>query len=142
MRVVTHGEAETMEFAKSLTDRFSAGTVVCLNGQPGAGKTHFVKGVLSALGYAGEVTSPTFAVCHRYEKGLPFPVLHYDLYRIADEDDLCSVGFFEDVNERNCVFIEWSALADAYLETEPVRINIGYGNAPDERIITAEGHGL
>lgn len=142
MKVVTRGEEQTMAFAKSLTPLFSAGTVVCLNGQPGAGKTHFVKGVLSALGYGGEVTSPTFAVCHRYEKGLPFPVLHYDLYRITDEDDLYSVGFFEDVNERNCVFIEWSELADAALETEPIRINIEYGSAPDERIITAEGHGL
>ncbi len=142
MKVVTHGEAQTMEFAKSLTTHFSAGTVVCLNGQPGAGKTHFVKGVLAALGYRGEVTSPTFAVCHRYEKGLPFPVLHYDLYRITDEDDLYSVGFFEDVNEKNCVFIEWSELADGVLETEPIRINIEYGSAPDERIITAEGNGL
>ena len=139
MKVVTHGEAQTMEFAKSLTPHFSAGTVVCLNG---AGKTHFVKGVLAALGYRGEVTSPTFAVCHRYEKGLPFPVLHYDLYRITDEDDLYSVGFFEDVNEKNCVFIEWSELADGVLETEPIRINIEYGSAPDERIITAEGNGL
>lgn len=142
MKVVTHGEAQTMEFAKSLTPHFSAGTVVCLNGQPGAGKTHFVKGVLAALGYRGEVTSPTFAVCHRYEKGLPFPVLHYDLYRITYEDDLYSVGFFEDVNEKNCVFIEWSELADGVLETEPIRINIEYGSAPDERIITAEGNGL
>ena len=142
MKVVTHGEAQTMEFAKSLTPHFSAGTVVCLNGQPGAGKTHFVKGVLAALGYRGEVTSPTFAVCHRYEKGLSFPVLHYDLYRITDEDDLYSVGFFEDVNEKNCVFIEWSELADGVLETEPIRINIEYGSAPDERIITAEGNGL
>ena len=142
MKVVTHGEAQTMEFAKSLTPHFSAGTVVCLNGQPGAGKTHFVKGVLAALGYRGEVTSPTFAVCHRYEKGLPFPVLHYDLYRITDEDDLYSVGFFEDVNEKNRVFIEWSELADGVLETESIRINIEYGSAPDERIITAEGNGL
>ena len=142
MKVVTHGEAQTMEFAKSLTPHFSAGTVVCLNGQPGAGKTHFVKGVLAALGYRGEVTSPTFAVCHRYEKGLPFPVLHYDLYRITDEDDLYSVGFFEDVNEKNCVFIEWSELADGVLETESIRINIEDGSAPDERIITAEGNGL
>ena len=142
MKVVTHGEAQTTEFAKSLTPHFSAGTVVCLDGQPGAGKTHFVKGVLAALGYRGEVTSPTFAVCHRYEKGLPFPVLHYDLYRITDEDDLYSVGFFEDVNEKNCVFIEWSELADGVLETEPIRINIEYGSAPDERIITAEGNGL
>ena len=142
MKVVTHGEAQTMEFAKSLTPHFSAGTVVCLDGQPGAGKTHFVKGVLAALGYRGEVTSPTFAVCHRYEKGLPFPVLHYDLYRITDEDDLYSVGFFEDVNEKNCVFIEWSELADGVLETESIRINIEYGSAPDERIITAEGNGL
>ena len=142
MKVVTHGEAQTMEFAKSLTPHFSAGTVVCLNGQPGAGKTHFVKGVLAALGYRGEVTSPTFAVCHRYETGLPCPVLHYDLYRITDEDDLYSVGFFEDVNEKNCVFIEWSELADGVLETEPIRINIEYGSAPDERIITAEGNGL
>ena len=98
MKVVTHGEAQTMEFAKSLTPHFSAGTVVCLNGQPGAGKT--------------------------------------------DEDDLYSVGFFEDVNEKNCVFIEWSELADGVLETEPIRINIEYGSAPDERIITAEGNGL
>ena len=97
---------------------------------------------MAALGYRGEVTSPTFAVCHRYEKGLPFPVLHYDLYRITDEDDLYSVGFFEDVNEKNCVFIEWSELADGVLETESIRINIEYGSAPDERIITAEGNGL
>ena len=114
MKVVTHGEAQTMEFAKSLTPHFSAGTVVCLNGQPGAGKTHFVKGVLAALGYRGEVTSPTFAVCHRYEKGLPFPVLHYDLYRITDEDDLYSVGFFEDVNEKTAFSSSGANLRTAF----------------------------
>lgn len=139
MKVITHSENETCEFAKSISHNFKAGSIVCLDGQMGAGKTHFVKGVLEAFGYTDEVTSPTFSLCHRYEVEAGFSVLHYDLYRLSDYDDLYSIGFFDDVNENNCVFIEWSGLAAEYLDEKVISVKIEYGKEPDERIITVEG---
>lgn len=135
MRYITHSEAETRALARSLTPLFKAGQVICLRGDLGAGKTSFVKGALEGLGYDDEVTSSTFALCHRYETNPP--VLHYDLYRLKDTDDLYSIDFFDDINEKNCVFIEWSELADNML-TNKISINFDYGDKENERIITVE----
>ena len=135
MRYITHSEAETRALARSLAPLFKAGQVICLRGNLGAGKTSFVKGALEGLGYDDEVTSPTFALCHRYETKPP--VLHYDLYRLKDTDDLYSIDFFDDINEKNCVFIEWSELADNMLPNK-ISINFEYGDKENERIITVE----
>ena len=139
MTYTSRSEQDTKALAARLLPLFHKGAVICLDGQMGAGKTAFVKGALEAMGYTGEVSSPTFALCHRYPAAIP--VLHYDLYRLRDEDDLYSIGFFDDVESGACVFIEWSGLAREWLPENTVFLSFSYGAQPQERIITVEGGG-
>jgi tRNA threonylcarbamoyladenosine biosynthesis protein TsaE len=99
--------------------------VVLLHGEPGAGKTEFVKAFVNGICLnAGErckveVSSPTFALHHSYELGLEFleTVDHWDLYRLEGEDDLESSGFWDQFSaSRFLIFIEWpERLREAWL---------------------------
>ena len=95
------------------------GTVVCLDGDLGAGKTLFVQNVAKMLGVEGEVTSPTFNLMNVYE-GI-CRVYHFDLYRLENAAELEDIGFYEYTEDPDgIVFIEWSdkfpeELPDDYL---------------------------
>jgi len=88
-------------------DRARAGTVFALVGDLGAGKTHWTKGLAAALGSAGEVTSPTFALAHEYRGGR-LPVFHFDFYRIGTEDELLALGWDEYLEQDAVIVAEWA----------------------------------
>ena len=135
MRFVTHSEEETRKLGAALAKKLSAGSVFCLHGEMGCGKTAFVKGVAEGLGYTGEVTSPTFALCHRYDTE---PVIfHYDLYRLTDADDIFSAGLFDCCDGNSAVLIEWPKAAEE-LGEDVSDIYFSYGNSENERIIETE----
>ena len=87
---VTRSEHETIELARQLAATLSAGDVLLLSGELGAGKTAFVRGLAQGLGIeADEVSSPTFTLVHEYRGGR-LTLYHVDLYRLdrAATDDL------------------------------------------------------
>ena len=84
MEFVSRSEKETFEFAFDLASRVSGNKVVCLNGELGAGKTVFVKGFCKFFGI-DEISSPTFTLVNEYYGNRP--VFHFDVYRLADEDE-------------------------------------------------------
>lgn len=127
----SHSEEETKEFGRKLSKTVDCETI-CLFGEMGCGKTEFVKGFLQGLGYDGDVTSPTFALCHRYDADKP--VFHYDLYRLSGYDDLYSIGFF-DREPGSISLVEWSENAVEYLPEDALRIYFEYGNGIEDRII-------
>ena len=91
---------------------------IALFGDLGVGKTAFVRGFASKITPASRVKSPTFALVNEY-RGDPLSVFHFDMYRIEDEDELYSIGFFDYLNRRGICLIEWSenieyALPDEY----------------------------
>ena len=90
------------EFSKSLTP----GAVVCLYGEMGVGKTVFTNGLCRALGACDYATSPTFTVVNEYD-GADFPVYHFDMYRIEEEDELIEIGFDEYLSSGGICIIEW-----------------------------------
>ena len=127
----SHSKQETKKFGKKLSLEFE-GEMICLFGEMGCGKTEFVKGFLEGMGYTGDVTSPTFALCHRYDAVKP--VYHYDLYRLSGYDDLFSIGFFD--REPNSVsLVEWSENAEEYLPENALRIYFEYGDGIEDRIL-------
>jgi tRNA threonylcarbamoyladenosine biosynthesis protein TsaE len=81
-RFHTRGPAETEELGGRLATTLSAGDVVLVEGELGAGKTTFVRGACRALGVTGPVTSPTFTIGQRYRA--PVPIAHLDLYRVGE----------------------------------------------------------
>lgn len=94
--------AQSLEIAKL----FSARAVVALKGPLGAGKTEFVKCVAKSRGFH-DVASPTFAIHHRYQ-GFSLSIDHLDLYRLENEDELETTGFWDFFSEKEgLIFIEW-----------------------------------
>ena len=121
------------EFAKTL----SCGAVVCLYGEMGVGKTVFTNGLCRALGACEYATSPTFTVVNEYD-GEAFPVYHFDMYRIEDEDELIEIGFDEYLNDGGICIIEWPENIPNSLPEKRINIRISRGDAFSERTIIIE----
>lgn len=82
-------------------------SLVLLEGELGAGKTVFVKGMADALGISeNQVRSPTFSLIHEY-LGNPFPLYHMDFYRLSSWDEVVDLGFEEYLEKGGIVAIEW-----------------------------------
>jgi tRNA threonylcarbamoyladenosine biosynthesis protein TsaE len=101
---------------------------VALRGDLGAGKTEFTRGFASIASPGSTVKSPTYALVNEYKKG-KIPIFHFDIYRLADEDDLYSTGYF-DYLERGICLVEWfenipECLPDEYFEVIIDKINDG-----------------
>ena len=138
LRIVTRSESETnalgrdlAKYLKEIAPSRRTPFYVSMTGEMGCGKTAFVKGVLAGLGYDGNVTSPTFALCNRYDCDLT--VYHMDLYRIGDEDELFAAGLLDN-DEANVVFAEWAEIADGSMPFE-LFMCFSYGESVEERII-------
>ena len=130
-------EAETEAFGRDFAKGLKKGDFVAMYGDLGAGKTAFVRGMASYLVPGERVSSPTYAIVNEYI-GKENTLCHFDMYRITDEDDLYSIGFWD---YRDCIFaIEWAenipyALPDSYYK---VTITKGEG---DTRFIEIEEKG-
>jgi tRNA threonylcarbamoyladenosine biosynthesis protein TsaE len=104
--VVTESEMDTMELGASLAESLAPGSVVLLEGELGAGKTAFVRGLANGLGAPEEdVSSPTFTLVQEYRGRLP--LLHADLYRISG-DEADDLGL-DELGRDGIVAIEWAA---------------------------------
>lgn len=102
----THSEEETMALGVQIAQELSAGGVVAMFGGLGMGKTAFVRGMARVLAPDAAVTSPTFALVNEY--GGDPPLFHFDMYRVEGWEDLYSTGFFDYLNFRAVLAIEWS----------------------------------
>ena len=130
--VVTHAPQETAALAERLGAAAEAGTVLCLVGDLGAGKTLFTQGFARGLGVTEEVTSPTFALMNQYCGRLP--VTHFDLYRLEREEELDEIGFYEFAEPSGgVVLIEWADKFPDALPKPHIRLEIERGNTEDER---------
>ena len=100
-------EADTHALARSLGAVLEGGDVIGLEGGLGAGKTTFTRGAIHGLGVPQEtaVTSPTFALLHKYQGRLL--IAHADFYRLADEVELEELGVDELLEEGAVLFVEW-----------------------------------
>jgi len=99
------GAAATEALGARIAAGLKAGDTVALEGDLGAGKTTLARAILTALGVAGAVPSPTFTLVQCYETD-KFPVRHYDLYRIERAEELEELGLDEALDE-GAILIEW-----------------------------------
>ena len=110
MRVVeTEGAQETEALGASIAALLAPGDVVHVRGELGSGKTTLVRGACRALGVEVAVTSPTFAIAHRYRGAGNVVVGHIDLYRLGDlaGEDPELLGDY--VGPDRITFVEWPA---------------------------------
>jgi len=103
---VTREPAETRQLAATLAPLLRPGDVVMLDGDLGAGKTHFVQGIAEGLGIEGDVTSPTFNILITYTDGA-LELNHFDLYRLDSADQLEDIGYWDVLEGDGVSFIEW-----------------------------------
>ncbi len=101
-------EEETIFLGAELAKTLTAGSILCLEGDLGTGKTTFVKGIAQALCNlpSREVSSPTFCYMHAYPGDLA--LYHFDLYRLRDEKDFQALGFMEYLQGNGISCIEWA----------------------------------
>ncbi len=132
-------------FAQTLLEQGDAakGTFVAMFGDLGTGKTAFVRGFCSAVCPDARVFSPTFAIINEYRGGA-LPVFHFDVYRIVDDDDLYSTGFYEYLErEEGIVLCEWCENIPFALPEERYEVHIEKTdpeNFPDRRLIRISVH--
>lgn len=104
--VKSNSPDETIRFAKKFAQTVKPGDVVCLNGNLGAGKTHFVRGFVQGLGLSGDiVSSPTFTIINEYD-GDP-PVYHFDCYRLDHVQEALEIGAEEYLYDDGVCIVEW-----------------------------------
>lgn len=120
-------EADTQAVAARLAAVLRPGDMVALHGDLGAGKSTFARGLLQALGWAGEVPSPTFTLVQPYED-LPVPVWHVDLYRLDHPAEADALGLFE---TDAALVIEWPERLGSRLPADALHLMLsGSGDAP------------
>ena len=104
------------------------------------GKTAFTRGLARGLGFPGRVTSPTFTVVNEYEGGR-LSLFHFDLYRLADSEELFAIGWDEYLDRGGVCVIEWSEQAEDALPPDTVFITIERAESGDSyRKIRIDGN--
>lgn len=111
----TSSPAETEALAQRLAQTLKAGDVLALDGDLGAGKTAFTRGLARGLGFDGPVTSPTFTIVNEYEGGR-LPLFHFDLYRLSSPEELFDIGWEDYLDRGGVCCVEWSRLGGELME--------------------------
>jgi len=131
--MITKTEAETELLGAQYGKKARAGEIYTLSGEPGAGKTAFVRGFAAGAGYTGYVTSPTFTILNIYDGKLP--LYHFDLYRLKGGlAELEGIGYEEYFYGEGVSLVEWPELAPEAVPIGAICIKIEIENA--DRIIT------
>ena len=121
--LITKSEAETFALAESFAKQLTCGSVICLSGDLGAGKTIFAKGLCKGLGVQEHVNSPTFTIVNEYE-GSMFNVYHFDMYRIEDESELIEIGYDEYLSADGICIIDWPSNISGALPGKRIYVEI------------------
>ena len=122
MKFITKCEKQTFELGMKLGFSLTAGVVISLNGDLGAGKTHFTKGIALGLQVEDYITSPSFTIINEYEGRIP--LYHFDVYRINDIDEMYEIGFEEYLYGDGVCVVEWGDMVKEILPRDTINISI------------------
>ena len=120
-KITTKSENETIRIAQNIESEKFPNMIICLEGDLGAGKTVFTKGLAMALGIEEVITSPTFNIIKEYNEG-EIPLYHMDLYRLNGNPS--ELGIDEYYDKGGIVIIEWADMIREYLPAERLEIKI------------------
>lgn len=117
-------EEATLEIAGRLGRALGGGELVFLEGELGAGKTTFSRGILRARGHEGAVKSPTFTLVEPYDLGPSGEVFHFDLYRLGDPDELEYIGIDDYLDRCQLILVEWPERGASRLPASDLTIKL------------------
>ncbi|MFU0789200.1 tRNA (adenosine(37)-N6)-threonylcarbamoyltransferase complex ATPase subunit type 1 TsaE [Virgibacillus proomii] len=135
-QITTNTEEATKGLGEKLALLLKPGDVVTLDGDLGAGKTTFTKGIAAGLGVKRNVSSPTFTIIKEYEGEIP--LYHMDVYRLEGSDE--DIGFLEYFNGDGVTVVEWSTFISDFLPEEKLEVHLT-SNGEHSRTITFISHG-
>ena len=135
---VTMTRAELVAWGESFGRAATAPLVVALAGDLGAGKTTLAQAICIGYGVTEPVTSPTFALVHRYDAPRS-PVYHLDLYRLERPSDLINIGWDEIVASHALVIVEWPERAGDLIPPQHVPIDLEHAPSDPERRVLLAG---
>lgn len=132
----TDSAAATAELARRIGEKMPAGTVIAARGGLGVGKTVFASGLGAGLGVEDDVVSPTYIFFNEYQGRVPF--CHIDAYRLEglEEEELALTGLDDCFRRDKAVYCEWPDFIRQWLPPDAIRLEIGRGDAEDERVLT------
>lgn len=127
-------ERATLAFGEALAPRVRPGDVITLSGDLGAGKTTLARGLLAALGLAGEAPSPTFAIVQTYAPpDTELPVAHVDLYRLEEPGEVDELGLWE-LQSDHLLLVEWPERLGAEAWRNALRLRLKPGSDGGRRL--------
>lgn len=119
----SHSEDETIAYGRQFAKELQSGAVVCLHGDLGAGKTHFVKGMAQAFGIdRQEVHSPTYTLINEYNGEMK--LYHFDFYRMESPEEALEIGAEEYFYGDGVCVIEWPERIESILPANIIWITI------------------
>ena len=119
----SNSEKETFAVAEEIARQASPGDIYLLEGDLGVGKTVFAKGFAHGLGITEPITSPTFTIVQEYHEGR-LPLYHFDVYRIADVEEMDEIGYEDYFFGDGVCLIEWAELIRDILPEQCVEVTI------------------
>ena len=123
MILETWSEQETFAAGRRLGEQAAPGQIFALLGDLGTGKTVFTKGMAAGLGIEEPVSSPTFTIVQIYEEGR-LPLYHFDVYRIADPEEMEEIGYEDCFFGEGVCLVEWADLIGELMPENTVWIRI------------------
>ena len=131
MEYISNSVLETIEIAKNYAKTLTKGSVILLDGEMGAGKTAFTKGLALGLGVKSEVTSPTYAYLNDYEGKL----YHYECYRLTSGEDAEALGLTDYFYLDGICVLEWAQNIKSVLPKNVKTVTIEKINETTRKII-------
>ena len=133
--------AATKRLGLFMAERLMVGDVLALKGELGAGKSELARAIIQQICVKEtDIPSPTFALVQTYESDSKVPLWHFDLYRLAEPDDVFELGIEEAFIEAICL-IEWPERLAGYLPDRTLTIEINYdASANSGRRVTLRGN--
>ena len=122
MIIETYSQDETEKIGYDTAIKALPGQIYCLSGDLGVGKTVFTRGFARGLGIDEHITSPTFTIINDYEGRLP--LYHFDVYRVADPEEMDYIGCDEYFFGNGVCLIEWAELIEDIIPENAVWIKI------------------
>ena len=122
VKIYLDGEEQTKEIGYKLGKLLTPGSVICLIGDLGAGKTTMTQSLAKAIGVDDYITSPTFTIVNEYEGNMP--LYHFDVYRIGSSEEMYDIGYDEYINSDGVCIIEWANLIEDILPDEYLDIKL------------------